>query len=441
MLKKSFSLILIIAVMLTSLCFSVSSESILAGDVNSDGSVNSDDARTILRMAVGLDAITPETKIIANTDGEDGITSGDARIALRMAVGLEELKYINADDTDESYFEVHFIDVGQADCSLIICDDSAMLIDGGNVADSSLVVSYLLSENIIELDYVICTHAHEDHVGGLNGPLNKFTVTNEIIAPATGADSKCYQDFLDAVQKQGKTVFVPDAGYTFSLGSSTVEILGPITEDHEDINDTSVVSRITYGETSFLFTGDAEREAEADILEAGYDISADVLKVGHHGSENSSTYPFLREVMPEYAVISVGENNSYGHPTEEALSRLTQCGATVLRTDILGHIIVKSDGENIEFETEKNNGSEILPDTESTTKPTEAETTEPEATEPESETSAPLPSHYIGNSNPSSMKFHLPDCSSLPKEENRVYFATRDAAIANGYSPCKRCDP
>ncbi len=415
--QRSFRIISIILTLLIIFSLNSSAVDLLAGDLNKNGKVDAADARLALRYSVGLEDFNDELKLIGNVDGGEKITASDARMILRMSVGLEEQFYIEETEKD-SFFEVHFIDVGQADCSLIICDDETLLIDGGNVGDSSLVVSYLLSVGVTELDYVICTHAHEDHVGGLSGPLNKFTVTQAVFSPETGSDTKCYKDFLSAVEKQNLSVTVPETDSSFNLGSSTVTFIGPVTENYDDINDTSIVTKITYEETSFLFTGDAERESEQDILEKGTDISADVLKVGHHGSENSTTYPFLREIMPEIAVISVGEGNKYGHPTEEALSRLRDADVKVYRTDMQGHIKITSDGKNLTVTTNKNQDIE----------------TNPTIPFPPSENSV-----YIGNKN--SKVFHKDTCSSLPKEENRVYFENRSQAISEEFTPCSRCKP
>lgn len=414
--NRFFRLISIILTFLMIFSVNTAANGVIAGDLNRNGRIDAADARLALRYSVGLEEFDDELKIIGNVDGGEKITASDARIILRMSVGLEEQFYIETEGND-SFFEVHFIDVGQADCSLIICDDETLLIDGGNVGDSSLVVSYLLSVGVTQLDYVICTHAHEDHVGGLSGPLNKFTVTGAVFAPETGADTKCYKDFISAVEKQKLSVTVPEAESFFTLGSCTVTFIAPVTEDYNDINDTSIVTKITYGETSFLFTGDAERDSEQDILERGTDISADVLKVGHHGSENSTTYPFLREIMPEIAVISVGEGNKYGHPTEEALSRLRDADVRVYRTDMQGHIKITSDGKNITVTTNKNQDIETNP------------------TIP----SPPENGTYIGNKN--SKVFHLDTCSSLPKEANRVYFESRTQAISENFTPCSKCKP
>ncbi|MBR2471605.1 MAG: MBL fold metallo-hydrolase [Clostridia bacterium] len=253
---------------------------------------------------------------------------------------------------DGSSFAVHYIDVGQADSALVICDDKAMLIDGGNVDDSQLIVSYLKKMDIDFLDYVVCTHAHEDHVGGLSGALS-YADAGRVFAPESESDSKAYRNFKKKVAAQGIDIEHPIDGDEFSLGSSTVQILGPIYEDEDDLNNTSIVLKVIYGETSFLFTGDAERDEEHDIIDEGYDLSATVLKVGHHGSDTSSSYRFLREVMPEYAIISVEKDNSYGHPHDEPLSRLKDVGAEIYRTDECGDIIAESDGITVKIYTEK----------------------------------------------------------------------------------------
>ena len=310
---------------------------------------------------------------------------------------------------------VHYLDVGQADSSLILCGGEAMLIDGGNADDSDLIAAYLKKENISNIDYLVCTHAHEDHCGGLSGALSAAKVEN-VLAPRTEADTEVYEDFKNKAAAQGLDIQHPSAGDTFTLGGSTVEVLGPITEDPDELNNTSIVMKLTYGDTSFLFTGDAELDEEQDILNAGFDVSADVLKVGHHGSESSTSYVWLREVMPEYAVISSGAGNSYGHPSEAVLSRLRDAGAQVFRTDLQGDITAVSDGSGITVTASKNKNIK--------TNETETDTAE---------------DMYIGNKN--SKIFHRPGCGSLPAEKNRVEFSSRDDAISSGYSPCGSCEP
>lgn len=256
-----------------------------------------------------------------------------------------------------STFSIHFIDVGQADAALVECDGHYILIDGGNKADSSKIYSVLKKAAVPKLDIIVGTHAHEDHIGGIPGAFN-YTTADLTLCPVTSYDSEAFEDFKKYAEKNGGGITVPKPGDTYPLGSATVEILG--LNGGSDINDTSIILRIVYGETSFLFAGDAEREAEQMVLATGADLSATVLKVGHHGSDSSTTYPFLRSVMPQYAVISVGVDNSYGHPTEDTLSRLRDAGVQVLRTDMQGSIYCTSDGEKVTFTTERNADADTL---------------------------------------------------------------------------------
>ena len=326
--------------------------------------------------------------------------------------------------TPSGYLKIHYIDVGQADCALIECNGEFILIDGGNVADSQLVVSYLQQHGVEELLAVVCTHAHEDHVGGLPGVLAVYR-TYHVYAPTRTYSSKCFDDFVHYTDQQDLEITIPQPGDYLSFGGATMTILGPV-KSYADPNDTSIVVRIDYGTTRFLFTGDMETQAENDMLEywgSRQDWRADVLKVGHHGSETSTGYRFLREVMPTYGIISVGEGNSYGHPHEEPLSRLDQAGVTLYRTDKLGTILAYSDGKAVTFSWESGNAAPIVP---SGTQPSV----------PGSSHSTPAIT-YIGNKN--SKKLHLPTCSNLPTESNRVLFEDYDAAIAEGYVPCGNC--
>lgn len=343
---------------------------------------------------------------------------------------------------ENSTFEVHFIDVGQADSALVLCDGKAMLIDGGNKGDSNKLYSHLKKYNINHLDYVVGTHAHEDHIGGLAGALNAVESVGKVYCPVTEYDSNAFDDFKKYTEAKGKKLTVPTVGEEFSLGSAKVKILG-CDPTADDPNNTSIVLKITYKETSFLFTGDAERDAEQKILDSGYDLSATVLKVGHHGADTSTTYPFLREILPEIAIISVGEGNSYGHPTEEALSRLRDADVKLYRTDMQGDIIAKSDGKTVTFIVAKNADADVYGSIgENSTQSDVSEA--PPVTEPSDESKETGGGEYDYIVHKESKKFHYPSCRHAENmnEENRIYFSgTRDEAISEGYIPCGTCKP
>ena len=313
-------------------------------------------------------------------------------------------------------FEMHFIDVGQALSVLVECDGQFMLYDGGNVDDGSLVVSYLQKQGVQQLQYVFCSHAHEDHVGGLAAVMAKFPAQHAY-SPVTESSTKCFNDFVKYTRQQGLQLEVPSVGTVWPLGSATVTLLGPVT-GYSDTNNTSLVLRIDYGNTSFLLTGDMEKTAETDLVNSGANLKADVLQVGHHGSSTSTGYLFLNAVLPEMGVISCGTGNKYGHPHEETLSILRDAKVDVYRTDLQGTITIGSDGQNFTVGTEH-----FVPDSQLNPTDSSASSTAQQA--------------YIGNVN--SKKFHLPTCANLPAEKNRILFSSYDEAIAAGYTPCASC--
>lgn len=333
----------------------------------------------------------------------------------------------------DSYFNIQFIDVGQASAALVECDGHFMLIDGGNKADSDTIFSLLKTAAVPKLDIVVGTHAHEDHIGGLPAAFN-FTTADLTLCPVNSYDSDAFEDLARYADQNGGGIIVPSVGDVYRLGSATIEILA--VNSGTDTNNTSIVLRINYGETSFLFTGDAEQETEQILLNSGVNLSADVLVVGHHGSETSTSYRFLREVMPQYAVISVGKDNSYGHPTDEVLSRLRDAEVKTFRTDLQGDIYCVSDGEEIAIGADRNEDIDVFSSVGNNSQQGTENVVE------ENESPNVEATDYVLNTN--TKKFHYPDCSSVDqmKDHNRRdYSGTKYEVLDMGYVPCKRCNP
>lgn len=258
---------------------------------------------------------------------------------------------IVSDDNSEG-ITVHFIDVGQADSILIQQGGAAMLIDGGNNTDGEFVKEYIGRQNITQLDYIIATHPHEDHIGGLDYIINSFNI-GKVYHPRQTTTTETFKDFISAVKENGLSLSVPTVGEQFKLGEALVTVLAPNSSNYQDLNDYSIVLKVTFKNTTFLFTGDAEAVSENEMLKNDLDLKADVLKVGHHGSKSSTSSTFLNAVKPKYAVISVGEGNKYGHPGDSILERLENAGVKTYRTDINGTIIAKSDGRVITIVCDK----------------------------------------------------------------------------------------
>jgi beta-lactamase superfamily II metal-dependent hydrolase len=252
---------------------------------------------------------------------------------------------------DEDGLTVHFIDVGQGDSELIVIGGKVMLIDAGEAEYGETVVSYIQNLGITKLDYIIATHPHSDHIGGLPTVIKNFEI-GKVITPKLPEDmiptTKVYENFIDAVAEKGGKLTEAVAGDEYSLSEADFTVLSPdINSDFSDLNDWSVVVRFVYGKTAWVFSGDAEKPAETAIVDSGRELKADILKVGHHGSSNSSTADFLEKVTPRWAVIEVGVGNSYNHPAEAALERLSEYAGRIFRTDIEGNIVLNSDGKVI----------------------------------------------------------------------------------------------
>ncbi len=250
---------------------------------------------------------------------------------------------------------VHFLDVGQADSILVVDGDMVMMIDTGDWPSGdhkTYMLNYIRDLGITEIDYLVLTHPDADHIGGAPEVINTFTVKN-CIMPNETKTTQVFKRTLDALEDREVNVLLPTPGDTYTLKNATFRILAPLKEDYNDTNDHSVVLRLMYGERSILFTGDAEAYSEEDMV-ATYtaaDLKSDVLKVGHHGSVTSSSPAFLALVDPDYAVISCGVGNSYGHPHDETVERLQNAGIQMYRTDTQGTIILKTDGKTLSFAT------------------------------------------------------------------------------------------
>lgn len=411
-------------------------------------------------------ATSPASEEAATQAGNAGDGQTGGRAGAAQATG-------NTGIAQAGTLTVTWLDVGQGDAAVIQCGGQSMLIDGGKPEKSSYIYAWLQQHGLSYLDVIVATHVDADHIGGLSGALNYASV-GTAYCPETTGTTETFQSFVKYLAQRGKQITVPTAGESFALGGAQVQILGPL-HRAEDSNDNSIVLKVSFGATSFLFTGDAERAEEQDLLNAGVNLQSTVLKVGHHGSDTSTSYPFLRAVAPQYAVISVGAGNSYGHPTEAVLSRLRDADVTTFRTDMQGEITAVSDGQTINFSTAKNAAAETLANAgagqnanlagggnSATQTAGSGQNTGGAATAGAgAEGAAAIASANAGGGNAdgaagagttagsyvlntNSHKFHLPSCTSVdtisPKNRKDVN-ESREQIIREGYAPCKRCNP
>lgn len=324
-------------------------------------------------------------------------STGKRLFSLAIALLCALAAYLSGGEAQP--FEIHFLDVGQADCALIISDGKTMLIDGGEIGAGPEIINYLRAQGVEKLDVLVATHPHSDHIGGLPYVVENIKVAQTYISPYVHTSST-YENLLDNLADSRSLVTIPETGDTFRLGGAECQILSS-GQGFDDPNDASIVLRIRYGDISAIFTGDAEVPVEQQILASGMNIRSNILKVGHHGSETSSSQAFLDAIQPEIAVISCGKDNSYGHPHAVTLRKLT---CEVRRTDQEGAIVLASDGTSIT---------------------TKGETVSFKI--------------YIGNG--SSGVLHTPYCEYLPDFENMDFYWNRNMALDSGYTPCGSCKP
>ena len=261
---------------------------------------------------------------------------------------FEESGLRNTQQASADKMYVSFIDVGQGNCTLLRCGGKAILVDSGEVGAAQTVINYIKNLGIDELNCVLVTHPHTDHMGAMTKILYEFKI-DDLIMPEIPEEiiptNKTYEKFLTAVSDNAGNVIAAKPGETYSYGEMKLEIFAPL-RDYDNLNDMSAVSRISYGDTSVMFTGDATTTVERDLLKKNINYSATVLNVGHHGSKTSSSEAWLRAVNPKYAVICCGVNNDYGHPHSLITKRLEEFGIEYFETDLLGTIVFESDSKN-----------------------------------------------------------------------------------------------
>lgn len=309
--------------------------------------------------------------------------------------------------------QAHFIDVGQGDGILLRMGEQAWVIDAGTNAAAPRMVQYLQDQGVDKIDYVVGTHPHEDHIGGLDNVITTFNV-QQVMMPKITHTTKTFEDVVDAISNKKLRITTPTVGDTYTLGQAQIQVLGPGEGPYTDLNDASVVLRVTYGQISLLLMGDAEKASEQRILQTGLPVAAQVLKAGHHGSSTSSSDAFLDAVSPQDAVLSLAADNTYGHPHREVVKALKDRGIRMLRTDELGDIVMFTDGSTVWWETSKGDPA-----------PSASPAAQKQA--------------YIGNRN--SQVFHVDSCTSLPAKKNRISFDTRAQAVEQGFRACTLCNP
>jgi len=345
--------------------------------------------------------------------------------ACSAPVGSEATSFSGA--AQSGMLAVHFIDVGQGDSEFIeLPGGETMLIDGGEREYGETVCSYISSLGYSEITYLVATHPHSDHIGGLPQVLADFDVEN-VYMPNVSSSSAIYGEFLDRVEAEGCMVTQAAASVgVIDENGLCAEFLAPVEDEYSELNNYSAVLKLTYGSTSFLFMGDAEELSEQQITA---DVSANVIKVGHHGSDTSSSQQFVQRVSPQYAVFEVGKDNSYGHPSAEAVGRWQNAGAQILRTDLLGNIVITSDGEGLTVNTSQN-------------AETPAETSSQAQTSAQTTSAAQQSAEYSYILNTSSKKIHLPDCSyaaNMSEKNKEITSKSVEQLESEGYTPCKNC--
>ena len=327
---------------------------------------------------------------------------------------------------DEAPFSLTMLDVGQGLSILVQADGEYLLYDGGGRGASSYVVAYLQRHTVTELEWLVASHYDEDHISGLVGVLHT-TPVEQALMPDYTTDTQIYQSLQNLLGEKNVPVIYPAQGDTLSLGGAGIQVVGPLNYTYDSDNDNSLCLRICYGDFQCLLTGDAEQDAEQDMVASGQDLTCDLYVVGHHGSSSSTSEELLDAASPSYAFLSVGTGNSYGHPTQQTMTALWKHNITLYRTDVQGEVTVYFDGQQCWFSTE----------------PCEDWSTGNQtASEEPLSTVIPQITRYVLNTH--TKKFHYPDCSSIDQmsEKNKAFAdVSREELISLGYEPCGRCNP
>ena len=339
----------------------------------------------------------------------------------------------NESFSGESQLEVHYIDVGQGDATLLVCDGEAMLIDAGENDTGTKLQQYLNSQKITSLRYVVGTHPDSDHIGGMDVILTKFDCETALLTEEE-KDTATYRDVADAIRYKGIRRIAPKVGEVYELGSASFTIAGPI-ELCGDSNDNSIALVLSHGNNRFYFEGDASEKEEEDILGTGVEIGADVYKTGHHGSKTSTTDDLLEAVNPQYAVISAGEGNSYGHPSAETLNKLRERGVLVFRTDEQGTIVAVSDGDSITWNASPSESwlaGEPGSADGSLNKEERQEESDVKTQDLQGEEDETRTVHITE----SGKKYHAAGCPYLKDSDTEI---SLEEAKKQGYEPCRKC--
>lgn len=335
---------------------------------------------------------------------------------------------------------VYFFDVGQADCTLIISNRESMLIDTGDIETQDKVLQYLDNVGINKIDYLVLTHPHADHIGGAPDIIKNYDVEN-ILMPNKTTTTKIFERVLDAISEKGNEITVPKQGDTYEIGDGTFTILTNQDIDWgDDLNYSSLILKVSFGDVDLIFTGDADKEIEENVLSSNADVSAEILKVGHHGSYTATCDNFLNTVNPEYAIILCGKGNSYGHPHDEIIQKLEQNNIKYYRSDLNGTIICSIYDGNIDFSTETN--FDNLQETDASQETDLEITSETEVSSQivESDVSVDEERVYILNTN--TKKFHDENCrhaDRISEENKEIYTGSYEDLINRGYVACKVC--